>query len=213
MAKLIRRDSNITKLPEKPENPTKKETVVQDKPFGKLTVFPGSGKQKKEEQPLNEVRLEALKKWRAEELREYKVSETKDTVNPSYRQVADAIIACDGYIMKAAIRLKISYAKIHKIIQKNVKLKTLITDAKEAMLDMAESKLRDAILAGDKVAIIFFLKTQGKFRGWREEGGYEDAEGSKPVSFAYDLALPPGMKIVDADNKVIYEKKKAEGEN
>ena len=45
---------------------------------------------------------------------------------------------------------------------------TALTEARETMLDTAESVLYSKILAGDITALIFFLKTQGKSRGYIE---------------------------------------------
>ncbi|HLB59522.1 MAG TPA: hypothetical protein VJL87_05520, partial [Bdellovibrionota bacterium] len=150
--------------------------------------------------------------WRDAEMSEYRVSIPKDNKNPTPQQIADAIIATGGMIMQAAIKMKISYGKMHKIIKKNPKLQSIITDVTESMLDLAENKLRDAILAGDRACIIFFLKCKGRFRGWREDVDLPDMD-QPPVTFAYDLVLPAGAKIVGEDGSTLYERKKAEGEN
>jgi hypothetical protein len=46
------------------------------------------------------------------------------------------------------------------------------------MVDVAESKLMAKIDAGDTTAIIFFLKTQGKGRGYVERQEVTGAEGN-----------------------------------
>ena len=43
------------------------------------------------------------------------------------------------------------------------------SDQKEAILDFAESKLKQEINDGNITAIIFFLKTKGKIRGYVEK--------------------------------------------
>ncbi len=176
---------------------------------GKLKVFPG---RQSKDTPLNKEKMEALREWRDAEMKDYRVSIPKDNKNPTPQQIADAIIATGGMIMQAAIRLKISYSKIHKLIKKYPKLQSIIVDSSEAMLDLAENKLRDAILAGNQTAIIFFLKCKGRFRGWREDVELPDMD-QPPVTFVYDTVLPVGAKIVGADGNVLYERKIAEGEN
>lgn len=53
--------------------------------------------------------------------------------------------------------------------EKNEKFREAIEDAEESNIDMAESKLKQAILNNDMTAIIFFLKTKGKKRGYVEQ--------------------------------------------
>ena len=43
-----------------------------------------------------------------------------------------------------------------------------IEDAKEALVDLAETKLQQNIMEGRELSIFFFLKTQGKNRGYVE---------------------------------------------
>ena len=47
--------------------------------------------------------------------------------------------------------------------------KAAIEEAKEKLLDFAESKLVEQIQTGITPALIFFLKTQGKQRGYTEK--------------------------------------------
>lgn len=53
--------------------------------------------------------------------------------------------------------------------ERNHRFREAIEDAEEMSIDFAESKLRQAVLNGDMTAIIFFLKTKGKKRGYVEQ--------------------------------------------
>ena len=53
--------------------------------------------------------------------------------------------------------------------ERNEKFREAIEDAEEQSIDMAETKLKRAVLDGDMTAIIFFLKTKGKKRGYVEQ--------------------------------------------
>jgi len=54
-------------------------------------------------------------------------------------------------------------------MERNPKFREAIEDAEESNIDMVETKLKQAILNNDMTAIIFFLKTKGKKRGYVEQ--------------------------------------------
>lgn len=60
---------------------------------------------------------------------------------------------------------------------KNNGLWPMVEDAREKMLDNVESALYQQALSGNTVAMIFFLKTQGKKRGWVERQEITGADG------------------------------------
>ncbi len=221
MGKLIKRNQKtIFNEPKKEEKITIDKDQEVKKPSN-LTVFTGGTKAKsKEEKQIDPERLEALKKWREEELKDYKVEIPKtDKKNPSYQEIASVLIAEDGFIMKSAIKLGISYGTINKLIKKNPKLRGIIQDSTEALLDLAESKLKDGILAGDKICILFCLKSRGRHRGWIEDGSGIDVLDQKPVTFNYSMILPEncrlitneGVEIYKGENKVDEIKKESNG--
>ena len=181
-------------------NGSKKEDNDNVSPF---TVIKGNfHKQKGKEEKETPKTLE---EWREQELKEYKVKITNEKLkNLPWEKVAQAIIDCDGYVMKTAIKLGCSYWKLAKIIKENPKLKSLIKDANEALLDISETKLRDLILSGDKVAIIFHLKSKGRHRGWVEDGPVL-SEDEQPVQFVYETVLPAGYKLVPMDEPIKKE--------
>lgn len=74
----------------------------------------------------------------------------------------------NGNIAAVARRLGCSRALIHKHANKSATLKDAISDARETMLDNVESALYKQVLEGNTTAMIFWLKTQGKQRGWVE---------------------------------------------
>jgi len=205
MGKLIKRNQNEPKKEEKITIDKDQET----KKTSNLTVFTGGSKPKsKEDKQIDPDRLEALRKWREEELKDYKVEIPNPNIkNPPYQEIAKAIIDCDGFIMKAAIRLKISYGTINKLIKKNPKLRNIIQDSTEALLDLAESKLKDGILQGDKTCILFCLKSRGRHRGWIEDGSGIEMSDQKPVTFNYSLNLPAGCRLVTDSGVTVYEEK------
>ena len=99
----------------------------------------------------------------------------------------------------------ISYYRINKLIKLNPRLREIVVDATEALLDLAESRLKDGILAGDKTCIIFTLKCRGRMRGWIEENTVLDTMEQKPISFQYNLILPKGSKLITNDGVTIFD--------
>jgi hypothetical protein len=74
----------------------------------------------------------------------------------------------NGNIAAIARSLGFSRTAIYNCIAKHPALVQAIEDARQGMLDNVESSLYRAVLDGNVVAMIFYLKTQGKRRGWVE---------------------------------------------
>ena len=57
---------------------------------------------------------------------------------------------------------------VSKRVKNSVRLQKAWDEARETMLDNAETELYDQALDGNTTALLFFLKTQGKSRGYVE---------------------------------------------
>jgi len=62
----------------------------------------------------------------------------------------------------------VSRQTFYEWISKDKKFKREINEIEESIIDNVESKLMEKIESGDLGAIIFFLKTKGKKRGYTE---------------------------------------------
>jgi hypothetical protein len=84
----------------------------------------------------------------------------------------------NGNVAAMARRLRCSRGAIQRRIDRSPALLTALEDARESMIDNTESALYKKILDGDTTAIIFFLKTRGKSRGYveRQEVTGKDGE-------------------------------------
>ena len=69
---------------------------------------------------------------------------------------------------------------------------------KEGVIDWSEGKLRALIDGGDTASTIFFLKTQGKKRGYVERQQYEHS-GQMTTFVVSDKFLPKVKKDKDCD--------------
>ncbi len=74
-----------------------------------------------------------------------------------------------GNVSYACRRLNISRACFYKWTEEDEKFKKECEDIKEETTDDVESKLLAAINEGNITAIIFYLKTKGKNRGYIEK--------------------------------------------
>lgn len=82
-----------------------------------------------------------------------------------------------GNIAATARALGVTRKTVYKRIDKSDKLQEILHDARETMLDNAETTLYDEALNGNTTALIFFLKTQGKSRGYVERQEMTGADG------------------------------------
>jgi hypothetical protein len=83
-------------------------------------------------------------------------------------QIEQALIANGGWYTKAANALGVSHQAISKRVAKSERLQKAVEEVKAKYLDLAESKLLQKINEGDLGAICFYLKCQGKDRGYIE---------------------------------------------
>jgi hypothetical protein len=83
-------------------------------------------------------------------------------------QVIDAIQRSRGFISQAAKILKCTNATIYNYKERYPEVADAIKNERESLLDFAEGKLLENIKKNNMAAIIFFLKTQGKHRGYSE---------------------------------------------
>lgn len=82
--------------------------------------------------------------------------------------VAVAIQDAKGILAQAARALGCSRQTVSNYIERFATVKAAYEEANETNIDFVESKLMSNINSGDTTAIIFFLKTKAKNRGYVE---------------------------------------------
>lgn len=82
--------------------------------------------------------------------------------------VAAALADMQGNVAAVAKRFGVHRSSVQELIDKRPALQRVLSDARDGMLDHAESSLYRAVIAGEAWAVCFFLKTQGKKRGYIE---------------------------------------------
>lgn len=111
-------------------------------------------------------------------------------------QCEQALRASGGFITHAAAKLGVATSTLSERVSKSERLKRVVAETKAEHLDLAESKLIEAMKAGEAWAVCFYLKCQGKERGYIErwQGELSGRDG-KPLGSA-----PPGrIEIVLVD--------------
>ena len=83
-------------------------------------------------------------------------------------KVQRAIVKSKGLLSFASQLLGCNRSTIYDYLEKWPDLKQTVADQREGLVDIAESRLLGNIDKGDTTAIIFFLKTQGRARGYVE---------------------------------------------
>jgi len=112
-------------------------------------------------------------------------------------RIIKAILECNGLLTIAAKRANVGVTTIYRYVNEYPSVKQASIEAKESMLDFAEGKLYSKIKAGDNVAILFYLKCQGKARGYIER-----TEISNPEGESFRVEHSGREKLISAINRL-----------
>ena len=99
----------------------------------------------------------------------------------SAEPVTIAIREMNGNLAAVARKLGVCRQTLYTYIERHPSVKDVVAESRETMLDNAESALYRAVLAGEAWAVCFFLKTQGKRRGYVERQEVTGADGGALV--------------------------------
>jgi hypothetical protein len=102
------------------------------------------------------------------------VTPKKTTVPRAYDELAEALRAHHGLVSLAAAALGIARESLHRRIRQSKQLQAVLAEAREHVTDVAEASLFRAIEGGEAWAVCFYLKTQGRARGYIEKQGAVD---------------------------------------
>lgn len=91
--------------------------------------------------------------------------------------VLAAIKTAQGNLAAVARAYGVSRQAVQKFVANDPELTEATNEARETMLDNAESKLYTEAMNGNTAALIFLLKTQGKRRGYIERAEVTGADG------------------------------------
>ena len=90
-----------------------------------------------------------------------------EVLNPT--QLVSALWQVGGFLSYAAKSLNVNISTVRRMIERYPEVADALDDIRNSRLDFVESKLMQKIEEGELTAIIFFLKTQGKSRGYSQD--------------------------------------------
>ena len=85
------------------------------------------------------------------------------------KAIIEALTKSLGVVQTACKTVGIDRSTFYKWYNQDEKFRKQVDEIENIALDFAESKLHKKIESGDTTAIIFFLKTKGKHRGYVEK--------------------------------------------
>jgi len=111
-------------------------------------------------------------------------------------QVIEALRETQGMQFLAASRLRCHFNTIKNYIDRYPEIKLVVEQLRGERLDVAEDKLHAALVDGQPWAICFFLKTQGKHRGYVERSEVAH-QGDKTSPVQVGIAVQQALAYED----------------
>lgn len=112
-------------------------------------------------------------------------------------KIITALKETRGLLTLAARKAGVSYSTVNRYANEFPSVRQAVEEAKESMTDFAEGKLFEKISKGDVACIIFYLKTQGKRRGYIERQEFTGA-GGEPIKTEIIVSNETAKKLTQA---------------
>ncbi len=121
------------------------------------------------------------------------------------KQVAQALLDANGILAQAAKNLGCTRQTVYNYINKHETVKAAYEEANETTIDFVESKLMEQVRVGNITAIIFFLKTKGRNRGYVERQEVTGKDGG-PVEHDVKHKFDPSTMSDDELKNLIAKR-------
>ena len=113
------------------------------------------------------------------------------------QKIIDALKESKGLLTLAAKKAGVSYSTVNRYANEFPSVREAVEEAKESMLDYTEGKLFEQIKNGNIASIIFYLKTQGKKRGYIERHEHT-GEGGLPIKTEITVVSENAKKLTES---------------
>ena len=104
-------------------------------------------------------------------------------MTPNKKEFLEALKRCAGNVSEAMRQVNISRNTHYEWINADPEYAAAVETIKESLIDRAEGVLHGLIGDGNVPAVLFFLKTQGKKRGYIERTETDVTSGGQPIVF------------------------------
>ncbi len=111
----------------------------------------------------------------------------------SEKQFLAAIAESKGFVSTIADSMGCAFTTVYQWQKKNKVIKDAIEDERIRELDFAEGQLHTLMVEKNVAAVIFYLKTQGKARGYIEKTEIDYTQMVPDTINVYEYA--PGDKV------------------
>ena len=120
----------------------------------------------------------------------------KSTVSTRKKDMIEALKASLGVVTTASKKANIERTTHYKWLAQDAKYAEQVEAIKDIALDFAESQLHKRMQNGSDTAIIFYLKTQGKKRGYIEKQQIE-ISGELDIKTLSDEELDEQIRLAE----------------
>jgi hypothetical protein len=110
--------------------------------------------------------------------------------------VAKCLRQANGNLTPVAKAFHVTRQAVQEYVARHPTLRHLISDLHESRVDVAESKLDEALDRGEKWAILFALRSEaGRRRGWGEKTDRTQAETPLQPIQVVEIAIHPPRQL------------------
>lgn len=101
------------------------------------------------------------------------------------KKMLEALEKSLGIVTDACKKVKINRDTHYEWMKKDPQYKAAVDSLSDLAIDFAESKLHTSIRNGSDTAIIFYLKTKGKKRGYIEKQEIDHSFGGQKIKIGF----------------------------